>query len=80
MQFALLIYEDETVYGSDDGSDAGHHRQAYEHLASRTARRSAAAPRCAARRRRTTVRTQGRPAVLHDGPFAETKEQLGGCI
>jgi hypothetical protein len=26
----------------------------------------------------TTVRTQGGAKTVHDGPFAETKEQLGG--
>ena len=26
----------------------------------------------------TTVRTEGGKQVIHDGPFAETKEQLGG--
>src|SRR3954466_5579371 len=37
-----------------------------------------AAGACARPRRRTTVRTpDGKPQVL-DGPYAETKEQLGG--
>ena len=29
----------------------------------------------------TTVRTEGGRQMIHDGPFAETKEQLGGfCV
>jgi len=78
MQYALLIYEDETVYGAD-GSPAmqdiiGKHRAFGE--ANGAAIRGGAGLRSTAAA--TTVRTQNGTKVLHDGPFAETKEQLGG--
>jgi len=78
MQYALLIYEDETVYGSDDspamqdvigkhmafGAQNGHAIRGGAGLRGTNAA--------------TTVRSRGGEHVLHDGPFAETKEQLGG--
>lgn len=78
MQFALLIYEDETVYG--DGSNGamreviGRHIQFAE--ANRTAIRGGEGLQNT--ERATTVRTTGGRQTLHDGPFAETREQLGG--
>jgi len=78
MQYALLIYEDETVYGSDESpvmmEVIGKHMgfgQANGH-----AIRGGAGLRNTDSA--TTVRTQGGKQTLHDGPFAETKEQLGG--
>ncbi len=81
MQYALLIYEDETAYGPDDDSPA-----LQEMLAS-------TAPSAAARARTitggaglkgtataTTVRTAAGAQTIHDGPYAETKEQLGGFL
>ena len=80
MQYLLLIYEDESVYGPDKQGGAmnsvvaGHmalsQSLGHKRLAGAGLRNTSSA---------TTVRT-GADGVktLHDGPFAETKEQLGG--
>jgi hypothetical protein len=80
MQYLLMIYEDESVYGPDKMGEAmnkvvaGHMALSQalgpKRLAGAGLRNTAAA---------TTVRTgAGGAQSLHDGPFAETKEQLGG--
>jgi hypothetical protein len=78
MQYALLIYEDETLYDRDDSPQMqaiiGKHMSFGEQNG--PAIRGGAALRGTASA--TTVRTQSGRQVLHDGPFAETKEQLGG--
>jgi hypothetical protein len=79
MQYMLLIYEDERVYG--DKSDSPEMRTITErHMAlvgdlGATRISAAGLQRTATA---TTVRTEGGTQVIHDGPFAETKEQLGG--
>ena len=79
MQYMLLIYEDEATYG--DGSDdpalleiVGKHRAFAEGLGA--AMRGGAGLRSS--ETATTVRTSAGSQAIHDGPFAETKEQLGG--
>ena len=79
MQYALLVYDREPAVGSDDGSTA---------VSEILARHMAFARDLGATRiggvglkstvSATTVRTQGGAKTVHDGPFAETKEQLGG--
>ena len=80
MHYLLLIYEDERVYGPDKQGAAmntvvaGHMALSQSlgprRLAGAGLRNTASA---------TTVRTAADGAKsLHDGPFAETKEQLGG--
>ena len=79
MKYALLIYEDEAVYGPEKAG-----RVFQEHVA----RHMAFSERLGAKRlggaglrntaTATTVRTSGGAKTVHDGPFAETKEQLGG--
>ena len=80
MQYLLLIYEDESVYGPEKQGEtlnrivAGHMALSQslgtKRLAGAGLRNTSSA---------TTVRTAANGAkVLHDGPFAETKEQLGG--
>ncbi len=80
MQYLLAIYEDESVYGPDKQGEAmnqvvaGHMALSQSLGAKRLAgaglKNTASA---------TTVRTGADGAkTLHDGPFAETKEQLGG--
>ncbi|HEX4153207.1 MAG TPA: YciI family protein [Steroidobacteraceae bacterium] len=79
MQYALLIYEDESVYGPGKSGEATQ-KIAARHLefsrdlgASRLGGAGLKATSSA-----TTVRTASGKQTLHDGPFAETKEQLGG--
>jgi len=78
MQYALLIYENEQAYGNDDSPVM--HEIIGKHMAFSQA--NGAAIRGGAGLRGTAaatcVRTQQGSQTLHDGPFAETKEQLGG--
>ena len=79
MQYMLLIYEDESVYGPNKSGPALQEIAA-KHMAyvrELGAVRVAGAGLKAASLT-TTVRTKGGAKTIHDGPFAETKEQLGG--
>ena len=79
MHYALLIYEDETVYGPDktgpviDAIRARHMALVQELGAVRLGGSGLKGTAVA-----TTVRTEKGLTTVHDGPFAETKEQLGG--
>ncbi len=79
MQYMLLIYEDESVYG--DKADMPEVREIFsrhmalvDELGATQLGGAGLQPTATA----TTVRTAGGTQVIHDGPFAETKEQLGG--
>jgi len=80
MQYLLLIYGDETVWANMSEGDIRTTMQAYvdysKELAASGALRggSELAPVSTA----TTVRVRNGKALIADGPFAETKEQLGG--
>jgi len=79
MQYALLIYSNETVLGPDDGSTAlgellARHVAFARELGPTRVGGAGLKPTVSA----TTVRTKGSAKTVHDGPFAETKEQLGG--
>jgi len=81
MQYLLMIYEDEAAFeGGEDGAAwkdvvAAHEAFAGELVAAGVMRGGAGLKPVATA---TTVRTQGGAKTLHDGPWAETKEQLGG--
>jgi hypothetical protein len=81
MQYALLIYEDESVYGVDKLGGEAMNRVVASHMA---LSQSLGAKRLGGAGLRntvaaTTVRTTADGSKsLHDGPFAETREQLGG--
>ena len=81
MQYLLIIYEDETLFeGGEEGPIwqallAAHNAFAGELVAAGVMRGGAGLKPVATA---TTVRTQGGAKTLHDGPWAETKEQLGG--
>jgi hypothetical protein len=80
MQYLLLIYEDESVYGPDKQGEALNKVVAGHMALSQTlgAKRLAGAG-LRNTTSATTVRTGADGSkTLHDGPFAETKEQLGG--
>jgi hypothetical protein len=75
----LMIHEDEAVYGADGNSPAmqdiiGQHMAFGQKLGDRIVSGSGLLPTSTA----TTVRTVNGSKTIHDGPFAETKEQLGG--
>jgi hypothetical protein len=79
MQYALLIYEDESVFGSGKSGPAMQ-EIVVRHMAFRDelgARRIGGAG-LKATAAATSVRTEKGTKTVHDGPFAETKEQLGG--
>lgn len=75
MQYMLLIYEDESNPPSDDDDMAKWFevteamRQAGVHVAGEALHPTSSA---------TTVRVKSGDIVTTDGPFAETREQLGG--
>jgi hypothetical protein len=79
MQYMLLIYEDERIYGPNKTGPALQEIVA-KHMAFNkelgAARVGGAGLK--ATTSATTVRTTGGAKAIHDGPFAETKEQLGG--
>lgn len=80
MQYMLLIYEDESVYGPDKQGDAlnqivAGHMAFSQELGSKRLGGAGLQHTGTA----TTVRTGADGSkTIHDGPFAETKEQLGG--
>ncbi len=79
MQYALLLYEDESVYGPEKQGSAFQEIVA-KHMAFRdrlgAARLGGAGLKATSTS--TTVRKSGGAHTVHDGPFAEAKEQLGG--
>jgi hypothetical protein len=79
MKYALLIYDDESVYGADKANPVlrevvARHRAFAEALGPKRIGGTGLATTQSA----TTVRSAGGAQTVHDGPFAETKEQLGG--
>jgi hypothetical protein len=79
MKYALLIYQQESALGSDSGSPAlaaivAKHMAFSKELGD--ARIGGAGLKSTASA--TTVRRQGSAKSIHDGPFAEAREQLGG--
>lgn len=79
MQYALLIYEDEQVFGPNKDGPAmqeivARHMAFGKELGAARVGGAGLKNTAAA----TTVRTAGGAQTIHDGPFAETKEQLGG--
>ena len=80
MQYMLMIYEDESLYGN-----AGKVGPALQEIVARhmAFNRDLGAVRVAGAGLKgtataTTVRTTQGSKTVHDGPFAESKEQLGG--
>jgi hypothetical protein len=78
MQFLLLIYEDErrwtNVKEAEFNEELGRYRAFGQKNAGAILGGNALQPTQTAR----TVRVRDGKAVTTDGPFAETKEQLGG--
>ena len=81
MQYMLLIYEPEAAYQGEAGERrlteiiAAHMALAEELIAAEVLRGGSGLQGVDTA---TTVVTQGGQQTLHDGPFAETYEQLGG--
>lgn len=81
MQYLLLINEDESVYAGEDGAAimertlAGHMALAEALVAKGVA---FSGERLKGGDTATTIRWDNGSHTLHDGPFAETHEELGG--
>ena len=79
MKYALLIYEDESLYGPEK-SPARMPEFAAKHMAFSQglgAKRIGGAG-LKSTPTATTVHTRSGKKTVHDGPFAEAREQLGG--
>lgn len=80
MQYMLLIYGDEKAWAAMSESEINKTMQAFDAYSKELAESgvlrggSELAPISTA----TTVRVRNGKALTSDGPFAETKEQLGG--
>lgn len=81
MQYLLMIFEDETIYGDDADSQAwqdivaAHGALAAEMEAAGVLRGGAG---LMGTKMATTIRRRNQKVSVHDGPWAETREQLGG--
>jgi hypothetical protein len=73
MRYMLSIYVDPTAEGGADMSEWWAYNQAAEKAGVLVGGDALDSPTTA-----TTVRLRGGERLLTDGPFAETKEQLGG--
>lgn len=79
MKYALFIYEDETFYGPDKAGPkvqemVSRHMAFNQELGAKRVGGAGLKGTATA----TTVRTSDGKKTVHDGPFAEAKEQLGG--
>ena len=79
MKYGLFIYEDESFYGAGKAGPriqeiVGKHMAFNRELGGK--RLGGAGLKCTATA--TTVRTTNGKKTVHDGPFAEAREQLGG--
>ena len=79
MKYALLIYEDESVYGDKRGDPTQAIVQRHMAFGQELGEQRLGGMGLKNTDSATTVRTSKAGAqTVHDGPFAETKEQLGG--
>jgi hypothetical protein len=80
MKYALLIYGDEAEYPAPESAEGAAEMEAYyaftEAINSEGNNQGGEALRSVAAA--TTVRVRDGEVLATDGPFAETKEQLGG--
>jgi hypothetical protein len=80
MQYALVIYEDEAVYGEENSpvwqDILAKHTAFAGELVEKGLLRGGAGLKTT--NTATTVRRIAGQCSLHDGPYAESKEQLGG--
>ena len=80
MKYALLIYGDESQYPAPESAEGAAEMEAYyaftEAINAEGINQGGEALRSVATS--TTVRVRNDEVLATDGPFAETKEQLGG--
>jgi hypothetical protein len=80
MRYALLVCGDEQVASGRDAAEQAEVAAAFEAFSDEIAAEGilVAQQRLRATSTATTVRVRGSGLVIADGPFAETKEQIGG--
>lgn len=80
MQYLLMIYSDESLQNTMTPAEKGAYFQAYGTFTAelKAANRMVAGDALLPVSMATTVRVRNNRTVTTDGPFAETKEQLGG--
>jgi hypothetical protein len=80
VKYLLSIYTDESAFRSATPEDIGRTIDAYEAFSVEVAEKGAylAGEGLQPTATATTVRVRGGETLVTDGPFAETKEQLGG--
>jgi hypothetical protein len=80
MKYALLIYDDEQAWGSLDDATRGSMMEEYGKFSAGLEERGQmrAGEQLAPTSTATTVRVKDGKTLTTDGPYAETKEQLGG--
>jgi len=79
MRYMLLIYEDEKAWGENkDGPSLDATVAEHMALAQSLGAALVAGAGLKETETATTLRVAGGRHTVHDGPFAETKEQLGG--
>ena len=80
MRYLLLLYEAESVWDALPAEERRRHIAVYDEVRQEAERNGqlVAADGLAASGQAKTVRRRGGRFAVTDGPFAETKEQLGG--
>ncbi len=80
MKYLLMCYFNEDLWGSIPEAKQNEILQEYNNVIQETVKSGQLCDgaRLAQSRTATTVRKQNGKPVITDGPFAETKEQLGG--
>ncbi|HTJ41169.1 MAG TPA: YciI family protein [Kofleriaceae bacterium] len=80
MQYLLMIYDDEKIWETMGEGDRGKMHQEYGAFTQELKKsgKFVAGDALQPVRTATTVRVRGGKTTTTDGPFAETKEQLGG--
>ncbi len=78
MQYALLIYEDETFWNRMSPQELGEMMAGYQRFGETAGERIGGGAALHPTATATTLRLRDGERLLTDGPFAETREQLGG--
>jgi hypothetical protein len=78
MKYALLIYTDESAWGDYTPGESAEMMAAYGRFGEEAGDRILAGDGLQPTATATTVRVRDGERLLTDGPFAETREQLGG--
>ncbi|MEO7003216.1 MAG: YciI family protein [Ktedonobacterales bacterium] len=78
MKYLLLIYDDQSAYATLDEQAAGEVYAGHMRFAAAAGKRMVDGAELRPTTTATTVRMRNGERLITDGPFAETKEQLGG--